>query len=101
VIVTVPNPVSETVGYDPTLPVIVVVPVLVIPEYASTAKDPAAPRLGAVAAEALCSVPYAPNIPATSRAVTASTIMLLFGIPLSVFVKSGRNSDGQERHMRK
>jgi hypothetical protein len=96
--VTVPNPVSEAVGYDPTSPVIVVVPVLVIPEDASTAKSAAAPR-GGVAAEALCSVPYAPNVPATSRAVTASTIMLLFGIPLSAFVKFARILDGQNRHM--
>jgi len=42
--VTVANPVSEGVGYDPTLPVIVVVPMLVMPEYARTAKGAAVPR---------------------------------------------------------
>jgi hypothetical protein len=42
--VTEPNPVSEAVGYDPTSPVILVVPVLVIPEYARTAKGAAVPR---------------------------------------------------------
>jgi hypothetical protein len=46
--VTVPNPVSEGVGYDPTLPVIVVVPVLVMPEYARTAKGAAVPRFTGV-----------------------------------------------------
>ncbi len=43
-IVTVPNPVSDGVGYDPTSPVIVVVPVLVMPEYARTAKGEAVPK---------------------------------------------------------
>ena len=47
-IVTVPNPVSEGVGYDPTLPVIVVVSVLVMPEYARTAKGAAVPRFTGV-----------------------------------------------------
>lgn len=50
--VTVLNPVSEGVGYDPTLPVIVVVEVLVIPEYARTAKGAAVPRFTGVEAAA-------------------------------------------------
>ena len=48
-IVTVPNPVSEGVGYDPTLPVIEVVPVLVMPVAARMAKGEAVPSDGAVA----------------------------------------------------
>lgn len=42
--VKVENPVSLPVGYDPILPFIVVAPVLVMPEPASTAKDPALPK---------------------------------------------------------
>jgi hypothetical protein len=41
---TVPNPVWEVVGYDPTSPLIVVAPVLVMPVPARTAKLPAVPR---------------------------------------------------------
>ena len=41
---TVPNPVWEVVGYDPTSPLIVVSPVLVMPVPARTAKLPAVPR---------------------------------------------------------
>jgi|SRR5271155_3972256 len=96
--VTVLNPVSAGVGYDPTSPVIVVVPVLEIPAYASTAKGAAVLR-GGVAAEALCSVPYAPNMPATSRAVTASITTLLFGIVLAVFVKFDRIVDRRGQYM--
>ena len=42
--VTEPKPVSVVVGKVPTSPVIVVGPVLVIPEPARTAKLPAVPR---------------------------------------------------------
>jgi|ERR1022692_1737099 hypothetical protein len=94
--VTEPNPVSEGVGYDPTLPVIMVVPVLVMPEYARTAKGVAVPRVGAVAAKAFGSAPYPPSIPATSRAATANVIMLFFGKALSVSVFR-RNSEWQRR----
>jgi hypothetical protein len=51
--VTDPKPVSAGVGKVPTSPVIVVAPVLVIPEPARTAKLPAVPRpTGACAAYA-------------------------------------------------
>jgi hypothetical protein len=92
--VTEPNPVSAGVGYDPTLPVIVVVPVLVMPEYARTAKGAAVPRVGAVAAKAFGSAPYPPSIPATSRAATANMITLFFGMLLTVLIIFSRILDG-------
>jgi hypothetical protein len=67
--VTVENPVSAGVGYDPTLPVIVVVPVLVIPEYARTAKGAAVPRFTGVAAAA-CDTGSATNASVTSNIPT-------------------------------
>jgi hypothetical protein len=94
VIVTEPNPVSEGVGVDPTLPVIVVVPVLVMPAYARTAKGAAVPR-GGVAAEALGRVPNPASTPATSRAVTASIIILFFGRLLPFFIKFSQNASVQ------
>jgi hypothetical protein len=51
VIVTVPKPLSVVIAYVPTSPVIVVVPVLVIPDPARTAKLSAVPRFTTVAAE--------------------------------------------------
>lgn len=46
----VPNPVSECVGDDPVSPLMVVAPVLVIPEPARTANCPAVPNGTTVAA---------------------------------------------------
>jgi len=65
--VTVLNPVSEAVGYDPTSPVIVVVPVLVIPEYARTAKGAAVPRFTVGMTAEAGMPPYAARIPTTRR----------------------------------
>src|SRR5271157_6403149 len=53
------NPLSVAVGYDPTSPLIVVVPVLVMPVPARTAKLLAVPRPTAVGPAAYAACPLA------------------------------------------
>lgn len=68
----VENPVSLPVGYEPILPLIVVVPVLVMPAPASTANDPALPR--GTDTDAASAVPgRANNIAIETEADTAVT----------------------------
>jgi hypothetical protein len=73
-IVTLANPVSDVVGNVPTSPVIVVVPVLVIPAPAKTAKLVAVPSLGCVAASAVAGQ-IRMNIVARLTAITERRIL--------------------------
>ncbi len=56
------NPVSDDVGDDPTSPTIVLAPVLVIPDPASTAKSPAVPSNTGVGVPAACALPASDHI---------------------------------------
>ena len=83
-IVTEPNPVSVAVGYDPTSPVIVVVPVLVIPEYARTANGAAVPRFTVGMTAEAGWPPYTARIP-TTRRKEAAIVPMLFLVGLDPF----------------
>jgi hypothetical protein len=80
--VTVSNPVSEVVGKVPTSPVIVVGPVLVIPEPAKTEKLAALPRSTVVGLTAEAEAPLTAIIHvAKSRRPKIKTVPMPFLFP--------------------